>query len=1253
MRYINFTLLLLAAGPGAIFATSPVALPIIFLPNAVQNDSWIRYIAQTTELTAGFGSDSVAFRVKGTEIRMRFNGRNPRAGLEGIEAMPGRANFLLGDDPDSWRTGVPIFGGVVYRDLYTGITLTYSGSGSRIKSEFLLKAGADPSQIRLAYLDGAEVSISRRGDLVVQQNSAELHEQAPIAYQERNGSRDPVAVRYRILADRTVVFEVGEYDATLPLVIDPVISYSTYIGGTAQSAVTALAVDAAGDLYAAGWTEAIDFPVSNAIQAVSHGGVDAFVFKLNPAGNTLLYATYIGGRGDDRASGIAVDASGQIYVAGSTASTNFPLSAAIRSTLGGPRDAFALKLNAIGNLLVYSTYLGGSGYDAATAIAVDASGNTYLAGDTQSTDFPMLTPVQAVFGGATDAFVTKLTPAGAVAFSTYLGGANVEHAGGIAVDSSANTYLAGGTLSTNFPVVSALQPTSGGNQDAFVTKISASGAQILYSTYLGGSGGQAGSPEQANAIAIDPTGAAYVAGVTNSTNFPVTPGTFQTAFNGVTAAFVTKLNAAGSAKIYSTYMGDASFDWASAIAVDSGGSAYISGYSASAGFPVVSPVQAGFQGLYDAFLARLNPLGNGLMFSTLYGGTGAEQANAIAVDGAGNMFIGGQTSSLDFPLQGAIQSSNVGGSTAWVARIGVTALPPQVPSANSVSPASGSGNAVIFTAQYSHPSGAGAIITAAFLLNRTSSLTFGCYVTYSPGTNRFSLANDDGSPGASLTPGSGSLQNGQCNLNGTASSAAIAGTNLTLTISLTFQPGFAGDKTSYLYAADANANTGFLAKGTWTITIAPPVPSADSVSPNASSGAGQTFTFVFSDTQSVSNLTAVAMLFNTSVSFPSSCYIVYDRVAGTIALLTDDALGSGSKPVGSTMVLQNSQCQVGTVSVNTTALSDTLNVSITFKGTFGGLKNIYMFASEGLVNTGWVQRGTYLVAAGGIPVANSVVPSAGSGPGQRYTFTVSDQGGSSYIAAVAMLLAPTLNPNNACSLVFDRAANTISLAYDNAANGAVPLVPGSSTEVSNHQCTLRGANTTVIASTTSLIITVDIAFNATYFGLKNVYLYAAEQFSNSGWTTVGTWTVTGGAPTADSVSPSSGTGTSPNFVFTVSDSANVNNITGMSMLVTNGSPANQSNSCYAVYDRSAGTIGLYDNAAAVLTTKPIGSSNTLQNSQCAIGYTVMVTSGNSVLFTINMVFRSPQFRGAKTIYLQATEPNASSGWVSRGTWTVP
>ena len=1250
------SLLLLAVAPGfAIFAANPPrSLPIFFVPNSGQTDPAIRYIAQTPELRAGFARDTAVFQVHGTQLRVRFAGANPDVAIDGLEAMDARVNFLLGDDPGNWHANLPTYRGIVYRNLYPGIDMRYADSGPKLKSEFLVSPGADPARILLEYSEADRLSLDANGDLMVRSGDAELREQAPTAYQEAAGLRHPVRVDYRILPGNKVAFDVGGYDQALPLLIDPVISYSTYFGGTAQSAVTAVATDSAGNLYAAGWTEAVDFPVLNAIQTANRGGVDAFMFKLNAAGNTLLEATYFGGRGDDRASGIAVDSSGQIYIAGSTASTNFPLAAPIRATLGGTRDAFVVKLTALGNVLIYSTYLGGSGYDAATAIAVNTAGNAFIAGDTQSTDFPLSTPVQAVLGGKMDAFITKLTPAGAISFSTYLGGNNDEHVGGVAVDTSGNIYVAGGTLSLNFPLAAPLQAISGGSQDAFAAKIATSPAALLYSTYLGGSGGQVGSPEQANAIAVDAAGAAYIAGVTNSINFPVTVGAFQTVLNSTQDAFVIKLNTNGSVKLYSTYLGSSSFDWASGIAVDSSGNAYVTGYTSSASFPVVNQLQAGFKGFYDVFVSELNPVGNGLIFSTMYGGTGAEQANAIAVDGLGNMFIGGQTNSLDLPLQGALQSSNLGGSTGFVARFGVTNAGSQFPAANSVSPSSGNGNVVTFTAQYSDSQGATSLKKVAVLVNTTASADFGCSVTYDPVAGLFHLANDASSTGSiTVTPGGGNGANSQCVLSGAGSSASLVGNNLTLTVALIFQPGFAGLKTVYLLADDFVTNTGFLAKGTWTVTNPLPVPSADSVSPNASTGAIQTFTFIFSDTQNAANLTNTAMLFSASGSLANSCYIVYDPVAGSIRLFTDDVQGSGSKLVASTTVLQNSQCALGAVSVSTAGLSQIVTVTITFKAAFSGLKNIYAFASEGAVNTGFVLRGTYLVAAGGIPVANSVIPSAGSGPGQRFSFIVSDQGGNGFIVAVAMLFSATLDTNNACSLVYDRTRNTISLAFDNPANGASILVPGSSTVIANHQCSLRGANSTIVAGTTSLEVTVDIFFNANFFGAKNAYLYAAESASNSGWVTVGGWTVTGGAPTADSVVPASGSGSSPNFTFSVSDSSAQENISAIGMLITAGAPTNLANACSLLYNRVNSTIGLYDDAGVTLSTKGIGSADNLQNSQCAVGFTVMVTSGNSVSFTVNVVFKSPAFSGVKTVYLQAQEPNTSSGWVARGTWTVP
>ncbi len=404
-------LLLLAVAPG-FAAQAERSLPLFFFPNSGQTDSSIRYIVETPKLRAGFRADSVIFQVDGMRAQLRFEGANPGVAIEALEPMPGKVNFFAGQNAKDWMTGLPTYHKIVYRGLYPGIDMTYGGSGSRIKSEFIVAPGADPNQIRLAYEGADRLYVDTNGDLVISGSGAELREEAPVIYQDNARGRTRVEGRYRLLDAHTVGFEIGAYDASKVLIIDPVISYCTYLGGNSTSAVTGLAVDTAGDLYVTGWTAALNFPIAGAVQAANQGGVDAFIAKLNPTGTALVYATYIGGKADDQAAGIAVDASGQAYVTGFTASTNFPLVTPIRSTLGGSRNAFALKLNATGNILLYSTYLGGTNYDQGTAIAVDASGNAYIAGDTQSANFPVLNAAQGTFGGQTDAFVTKLTSSG-------------------------------------------------------------------------------------------------------------------------------------------------------------------------------------------------------------------------------------------------------------------------------------------------------------------------------------------------------------------------------------------------------------------------------------------------------------------------------------------------------------------------------------------------------------------------------------------------------------------------------------------------------------------------------------------------------------------------------------------------------------------------------------------------------------------------------------------------------------------------
>lgn len=1226
---------------------SPISLPVFFFRNTGITDSEIGFIVETPELRAAFRSSSVEFKIHGSTEKLRFEGARGDATIEGQRELAGKVNVFHGGDT---RTGIETYGQIRYRDLYPGIDLTYAGDGPRIKSEFIAKPGSDVSAIRLNY-DGS-VWIADNGDLIVRSGDAELRERAPYIHQ--NGRK--IEGRYKLLGAHTAGFEIGAYDPAQTLVIDPTISFSTYLGGSSMGALTAIAVDSSDNVYVTGWTEALNFPIDGAYQASNAGGVDAVVAKLDAAGSALVYATYIGGNGDDRAYGIALDSSNDAYIAGSTASTNFPIVSSLRSALGGARDAFVVKLNPSGNTLLYSTLLGGSNNDWAYAIAVDASGNAYVAGDTQSTDFPVLGAFQSANAGNMDSFVTKLSSTCAIVFSTYLGGAGNEHAGGVAIDSSGNVYVAGGTFSTNFPTLGPLQAANGGGQNAYVTKLKSTGAALAYSTYLGGSSGTTANPEQANAIAVDSSGSAYIAGVTPSTNFPVTTGALQTANAGEADAFAAKINAAGSALVYSTYLGGSGFDQANGIGVDSSGDAYVAGYSSSVNFEVVNAIQPLFGGLYDAFVSELNPAGNALTFSTYFGGTGSDEAMAIVLDSKANMYIAGQTSSTNLPTASAYQNVNNGGAIGFVARLGVTAVPAEVPSVVSVSPSSGSGNTVTFTAQYSDPAGATALQNVSLLVNTSASTNYACYITYNVSSNTFSLADDVATAGSmTVVPNGGSAQNDQCTLIGTGSAVTTSGNTLNMTVQLAFQTSFAGSQTVYLYAQDANGNTGWVSKGTWTVSIPPPLPSAVSVSPNANTGATQTFQFVFADSQNPTNITATAMLFAPSLnSFTNTCYMVYDAVHSTIQLEYNGMNGASERALSSTTTISNSQCAIGAASAQFSGLSLILTVSITFNGSFSGAQNIYMYAADGngTPNTGWVQEGTYTVAAGGDPMVNSVVPATGSGPGQRFSVTVSDPGGSGFIQDIAVLFSSSNSTlTNACLIVYDRIEGTLSLTYDNPANGATVMQFGSSTVATNDQCTLSAATSTVVFGTTQVVLTLSVAFNATFSGAQNVYVEAVEANANSGWATVGTWTVTGGAPTADSVTPSSGTGSYlVDFTFSATDSVNVNNITEIGMLFTTGAPTNTANACYLLYNRTAGTIGLYDNTGTVLSTKPLGSSAALYNSQCAVGEGSMSISGNSVLFTIQLLFY-PAFDTLQTVYEDAIEPSSSSGWVQRGTWT--
>ncbi len=600
-------------------------------------------------------------------LRMQLVGASPGLPLSGAQELPGKANYFIGNDPAAWHTDIPTYARVGYENVYPGIDLAYHGARGRLEYDFIVAPGADPGAIAMRVVGADGIEIDDSGDLVLHVAGGEIRQPKPVIYQELDGVRREVSGGYTLRGLGEIGFALAGYDPTQPLVIDPVLVYSSYLGGSGHDAGRGIAVDNAGNAYVTGDTDSLNFPTPGGFQTFGGGDFDAFVTKVNAAGSALVYSSYLGGSGIDGGIGIAVDSTGNAYVTGDTTSLDFPTPGGFQMVLGGSVDAFVTKVNAAGSALVYSSYLGGSGLDDGLGIAVKSTGNAYVTGLTDSPNFPTPGGFQVAFGGGVfDAFVTKVNAAGnALVYSSYLGGSGLDEGRGIAVDSTGNAYVAGFTDSSNFPTPGGFQMVLGGGSDAFVTKVNAAGNALVYSSYLGGSGGEEGL-----GIAVDSARNAYVTGFTDSLNFP-TPGGFQMALGGgVFDAFVTKVNAAGSALVYSSYLGGSGQDDGRGIAVDSAGNAYVSGSTGSLDFPTPGGFQTVLGGPVDAFVTKVNAAGSALVYSSYLGGSSVDHGWGIAVDSARSAYVTGDTSSPNFPTPGGFQTVLGGPIDAFVAKIG-------------------------------------------------------------------------------------------------------------------------------------------------------------------------------------------------------------------------------------------------------------------------------------------------------------------------------------------------------------------------------------------------------------------------------------------------------------------------------------------------------------------------------------------------------------------------------------------------------
>lgn len=657
-------------------------LPLAFEKNKEQADSQVQFLARgsgyniflTPSESIIVLSRSSNTRSPGASsiVKTRLVGARANPDVSGLEELPGKTNYIIGNDPSQWRVGVSSFARVKYTDVYPGIDLVYYGNQRQLEHDYIVAPGADPRSIKLHYDGVRKIQIDRSGDLVLSVRAGELRQSKPIAYQLIEGQRREVASSYRTRGKNLVGFDVGTYDATKPLVIDPVLLYSTYLGGSGADNASGIAVDSAGNAFIIGGTASTNFPTASPLDATLGGTSDVFVMKLAPDGHSLIYSTYIGGSGNDSGSDIAIDSSGNAFITG-TASSGFPVVAPIQNRVGGDTDAFIAKINPAGSALVYSTFLGGRLNDSGSDIAIDASGSAYVTGTTTSTNFPLLNPIQGSNAGSDDAFVTKVNAAGtALVYSTYLGGINSDSGFGVAVDSLGNAHVTGTTFSPNFPTANAFQPARAGGWEAFVTKLNATGNAFVYSTYVGGSivADLFDFGEDGQAIAVDGDGNAYVTGQTTTVDFPTFNARQSFYAGGFTDAWVGKFSPSGS-RIFVSYLGSTGSDHGDSVAVDPSGNIFVTGVTGSSGssFPTVNAIQSTSAGSNDGFVTKMSPDGLTLLYSTYIGGTNSDLARAIAVDSNGNAYVAGSTSSTNFPTANAFQAASAGPDDAFVLKI--------------------------------------------------------------------------------------------------------------------------------------------------------------------------------------------------------------------------------------------------------------------------------------------------------------------------------------------------------------------------------------------------------------------------------------------------------------------------------------------------------------------------------------------------------------------------------------------------------
>jgi hypothetical protein len=1081
----------LALQPAAPAAAAP-GMPLLFVPEERPRGecSWK---ARGLDYSACVSPQEIRLRRRGREVTIRYAG-SPGPLHAAPERESGiRVSEFRGADPAAWRTGRTAYESIRIPQLYPGIDLVLSGPEGTMKLDYIVAPYADPSQIRIQFPGARRIEVGEHGGLVIETPEGEWREGAPVIYQPGHAAAH-VSGRAVVETDGTARFEIGDYDRSQPLVIDPALTFSTVLGGNGASAAEALAVGPGGEIVVAGFTDASNFPSVNA-QRTFAGGVDAVILKLAPGGASIQQATFLGGSGDDRAFAAAVDPEGGIYVAGWTTSSNFPVHNAWRSTRSGSRDAFLARIAPGGASLTFSTYLGGSDVERATALAADASG-VWVGGETESTDFPVVTPLQSAAGGMQDGFLARFTTAGSVVTSTYLGGSGADTLRALALSAAGELYVAGGTFSTDLAVPSGgWRPSPGGGQDGFVLRLNPLATAVTGGTYIGGSGGEIGDTELVQSIAVAPNGDLLAGGTTPSSNFPLHQP-WVAVKRGTSMGFLVRLQPDLAGAAWSSFIGGGNTDRVEGVASDAQDRVYATGRTFSADLPMAAAIQGQYAGGGDSFLIVLNSTGSSQVFGTYLGGQGSDSATGVRIAPNGDAVVAGVSDSQDYPAVQSLQSPADSKPRFFVS---VISMAFHVPDPVSVSPSSAAGERQVFEFVIRDGDGGGDVRTVVILFNSSFASSNACYITAEPGPNLLSLASDSGLQWTAATAGSSTvLSNTQCQLASTGSGFTVSGNDLRLTLDLAFAGAFSGAKQIYALATDAQQSSSVW-RNLGTYTVSPPVvgapPAIAAIHPVSSAGLRQVFSVTVTDPQGAQDVKEAQLLIAGSLTLAHVCRVRFVRSPHQVQLASDAGSDWAIATPGSTTVLQNSQCRVHAASSGSSAggSAAVFWADIEFLPVWAGQRRLWGSALDtASQEAAWTEMAAYVIStSANYPplITGFSAPPSGGGV---FTFETEDPNGAGDLRSLHLLAGEPPAAQSGCLILFEPVRNRLSIHPGTEGAAWPEVTPGQSGTAENARCRLRGEGSATTLQDGKRVYQIQIEFKQEFQGIRSIRAHVLD-----------------------------------------------------------------------------------------------------------------------------------------------------------------